>query len=84
MKGAARADEYVRNPRNSPPANVVPPSASTWYGAAGSNWNSDTNTVKVYAHITKKRVVKSGDEEDTPRTYFTMGVMTIFRNDASV
>ena len=37
VAGAEKADEYVRNPRNSPDASVLPPSARMWYGAVGSS-----------------------------------------------
>src|SRR3954454_10799609 len=58
VSGAENADEYVRKPRNSPEANVLPPSARMWNGAVGSSWNAERKTVKVKPHITKKRGVK--------------------------
>ena len=47
VNGAESADEYVRKPWKKPATAVDPPSASTRYGAAGSSWNTDTNTVKL-------------------------------------
>src|SRR5688572_11475998 len=66
VSGADSADEYVRNPRNNPEANVVPPRSRMWNGAVGRSWNAETNTVKVNPHIMKKRGVKrrSGEAMD--------------------
>src|SRR5262245_34689474 len=57
VSGAENADAYVRIPRKSPEANVVPPSARMWNGAVGNSWNADRNTVNEKPHITKKRGV---------------------------
>ena len=60
VNGADTADEYVSRPRNSPAAAGLPPSSMMRYGAVGRSWNTDTNTVKLYAHMMKNRGVNSG------------------------
>src|SRR6516165_1979293 len=67
VSGAENAEAYVSIPRNSPDANVLPPSARMWNGAVGKSWNADRNTVKEKPHITKKRGVKrrSGNQPDS-------------------
>ena len=47
VNGAENADEKVSKPRNSPATAVEPPSSRIRYGAVGSSWNTDTNTVKL-------------------------------------
>src|SRR5262245_49820572 len=66
VTGAENADAYVRNPRNSPEANVLPPSARIRNGAVGKSWNAERKTMKEKPHITKKRSVnrRSGNDVD--------------------
>src|SRR3954468_6609214 len=59
VSGAEAADAYVRKPRNSPDANVDPPSSWMRNGAVGSSWNAERKTVNVKPHMMKKRGVKS-------------------------
>jgi hypothetical protein len=59
VRGANIADENVSRPRNSPACSVEPPRSLMWKGAVGSSWNTDRNTVKLNAHIVKKRAVNS-------------------------
>src|SRR4029453_8562022 len=54
VSGAENAEEKVRNPRNSPDANVDPPRSRMWNGAVGRSWNADRKTVNVNPHMTKK------------------------------
>src|SRR6266700_3383572 len=67
--GAENADAYVRNPRNSPAAEVLPPSARMWNGAVGNSWNAERKTVNEKPHITKKRGVnrRCGNHSDFRR-----------------
>src|SRR5712692_2201293 len=67
VTGAENAEAYVRKPRNSPAADVVPPSARMWNGAVGSSWNAERKTVNEKPHITKKRGVnrRSGNHFGT-------------------
>ena len=55
---SGKRGEYVRSPRNSPEAAVLPPRSWMWYGAVGSSCSADRKTVKLNPHITKKRGVK--------------------------
>ena len=64
VSGADKADDYVRNPRNRPDANVEPPRSRMWKGAVGRSWNADRNTVNVNPHITKKCGVNSRSAGD--------------------
>src|SRR5512134_2391442 len=57
VNGAEMAEANVRKPRKRPAAVVPPPRSRTWYGAVGSNWKTETKTVKLYAHMMKKRGV---------------------------
>src|SRR6266849_9646536 len=74
VSGADVADAYVRKPRNSPDANVLPPSSRMRKGAVGRSWNAERNTVKVKPHITKKRGVNSRSD-DMNREVYVVGVI---------
>src|SRR5438552_19216604 len=73
VSGADAADAYVRKPRNSPDANVLPPSSWMRKGAVGSSWNTERNTVKVKPHITKKR--GENRRSDMSRQVYVVGVI---------
>ena len=54
VRGAEKAEAYVRKPRNSPAANLLPPSYRIRKGVVGRIRKADRKTVPVNPHITKK------------------------------
>ena len=64
----------MRKPRNSPDANVLPPSSRTRNGAVGNSWNAERNTVKVKPHMMKKRGVNN--RSDMNREVYVVGVVS--------
>jgi hypothetical protein len=57
VNGAENAEKYVSSPRNRPEAAVLPPRSWMWNGAVGRSCSAERKTVKLNAHITKKRGV---------------------------